>query len=311
MEFFTQLTTQIVTFFMVLALAAIAAMWSERVGIVNIGINGNVLMGGIFYALVANWINQSNPWFQIPVFIITGILTATFSSLHGFATIKLKGNQVISGIAIGSLAVGLAFLCLNVFGTAQKISYKLERLALSPHSQDIENIVSFSTFSFIFIAIFSLVVLNKTRWGLRMKAIGENPQAVDVAGVNVSRIKWQGFLISGFICGIAGAIFSQNLGSENMTANVGGVGFLALAVMIVGRWNTSLIILAAFLFATLRSTATTLSFTNIDSLKSLKESVGIYLGIVPYVITLIFLGIFSSKIQGPKAAGVPYEKSKR
>lgn len=311
MEFFTQFTTQFVTFFMVLSLAAIAAMWSERVGIINIGINGNVLMGGIFYALVAKWIGQSNPWFQIPVFIITGILTAIFSSLHGFATIKLKGNQVISGIAIGSLAVGLAFLFLNVFGTAQKIGYKLEKLALSPYSTELGNIVSFSSFIFIVIIVFSLVVLNKTRWGLRMKAIGENPQAVDVAGVNVSRIKWQGFLISGFICGIAGAIFSQDVGSENMNASVGGIGFLALAVMIVGRWNTSLILIAGFFFAILRSAANTLSFTNIDSLKSFKESIGIYLGIVPYIITLLFLGIFSGKIHGPKSAGMPYEKSKR
>ncbi len=315
MEIFSSITTLAVMYFGILALSSIAAIISERVGIVNIGINGTIVFGATVYMIFASifsnkGMHEGSPWLQIPLFIISGLSGVVFSSLHGYATIKLKANHIISGVAMNILATAITLTVLFIFGDANKMTYNVPELSLGNNARkELSGIISLSSFVMIITIIVSWIMLNKTRWGLRMKSIGENPQASDAAGINVNYFKWQGVLISGLLAGLAGAMFMTSTRSSGSTfkGSVEGLGYLSLAIMIIGKWKILPAVLAAAVFSCLLGVSYSFSSfvpKEYDSYKYLVLT-------IPYLGTLIAMTIFGKKAMRPNAAGIPYDQSLR
>ncbi|MDJ1645669.1 ABC transporter permease [Mycoplasma phocimorsus] len=298
-----------VAFFCIISIASLSGLFSERVGIVNIAIEGMMVIGATFYGLFAQTFGISNPWMQLPLLLIASLATGLFALLHGFVTIKLKGDHIISGVALNLLAPAISIALLKLYGTANKFISSTQELALSTNNlTDINNIISLKLFLVIIIGIAVMIVLNKTKWGLRMRSIGENPQAADVVGISVSSYKWQGVFISGLLAGIAGGLFFQIRGSS-FSGGVEGIGFLALAVLIMGQWKASLVFVFSIFFALIYSSSLTIAagqgvFTPFKDYSSL-------INITPYVFTILILIFTSKNSKAPASVGQPYDKSKR
>lgn len=329
MDGFNHLFITFLPYFCVLSLSTVALILSERSGIVNIGINGVIVMGATFYMIFANLMsdggkNTLDSGFQILLFFLAMLGGIIMNSLFGFATVKLKANQIISGVALNILAPAITIVILFIFGTAQRLPYTVNELAVGNASNyEPSNVVSLKVILTLFIVSVFGVLLRFTRWGLRFKSVGENPQASDVAGINVNRVKWNAILLSGALAGLAGGIYIASLSSGNaFKGNVEGLGFLAIAIMIVGRWKIGPSIFAVVIFSILFSLGYHFKylFPNED------DAAVALIKMIPYLITIISLVIFSKPIMlwlskacyksslqstGPKAAGEPYDKSKR
>ncbi|QNM93533.1 ABC transporter permease [Mycoplasma sp. Pen4] len=320
-----------VFYFCILILGTISGIFSERGGIVNIAINGFILFGAIMYMLFSAILNNifydkvgngytpqtiSDYW-QIPVTLISIGATILFTLLFGFTTIKLKSDQTISGFAINILALGIASILILVITTNKNlfpmqdatVSIKgRNELAYDTSIGTYGNILSFKSIVTIVVVAISWFTLNKTRWGLRFRAIGENPQAADVAGVNVNKLKWQGIIIAGAIAGLAGTFFAQGFASTiSSTKDVAGLGYLALAIMITSRWKIAISVVVSAFFAFLYS----LSFYASGILPSKILPYFDLFKAFPYFITLLIMVFTSKTAVGPAAAGIPYDKSKR
>ncbi len=331
MAIFDHLFVTFLPYFCVLALATIALIFSERAGIVNLGINGIIVVGATFYMVFASAFSQKGTvpldgWVQIPLFILSALGGLIFSWLHGFICIKLKANQIISGIALNILAPAITISILFIFGTSNRLPYNVSELALgNAANYDPLNVISLKVILTLVIIIASIIVLSFTRWGLRLKSIGENPQAADVAGVNVNRMKWFAVQLSGLLAGLAGGIYISTLSSGNQftTGNIEGLGFLAIAIMIVGRWKVTWSCLVAVVFSILFSLGMHYKYiypNQSDAMVSLIK-------MIPYLFTILMLIVFAkptmnwvskligksigTQFMGPKAAGEPYDKSKR
>ena len=318
-----------------MALSAIALIFSERAGIVNIGVNGIMVMGATFYMIFANLFSQGgtvvlNGGFQIILFALSILGGIILALLFGFAVIKLKANQIISGVALNILAPAITISVLIIFATAERLPYIVNELAAgNAANAELLNFFSLKVLLTILIISGAAVLLKYTRWGLRFRSVGENPQAADVAGINVNRTKWHSVLISGAIAGLAGGIYIASLSSGNtFKGNVEGLGFLAISIMIVGQWKVVPAIIAAAVFSILFSLGfhfKTLFPEQTDANVALIKS-------IPYVVTLLILIVFSKRVVnllakgfpnatifnkialqagGPKAAGEPYDKGKR
>ena len=314
MDLFSNIIILAVIYLGILSVSSIGSIISERAGIINIGINGTIVFGATIYMIFASvfsnkGLEEASPWLQIPLFLISGLGGMIFSTLHGFATIKLKANQIISGVAMNILAPAITLVVLFVFGEANMMQYWAPELSLGNSSNgELTSIISLSTIVFVLIIVISIIMLNKTKWGLRLKSVGENPQAADAVGINVNSLKWQAILISGLLAGIAGAMFMScgRFGDGgSFKGSVQGLGFLSLAIMIVGKWKILPSLLAAILFTILLS----ISYSNIFPSKY--ESYKYLLLAVPYVMTVVAMAVFGKKSIGPKAAGVPYDKTLR
>ncbi|WP_371246195.1 ABC transporter permease [Mycoplasmopsis agassizii] len=301
--------------FSIFGIASISGIFSERVGIVNIGIDGMMIVGATFYGLFLVVFTrgssaQLSSYMQIPLFILAGIFAMFFSWIHGFITINLKGNHVISGVAINLLGAGFAWLILLVAVPSlrngdQRFTVFFNELAqaANPLGNDFGNVLSLKFLLFLLVAIVSYILLKHTKWGIRFKSIGENPQAADVAGINVNFYKWQGVSISGLLAGFAGAIAIQLIGASSFTGQVRGFGFIALSIMIMARWRVELAFFISFAFSVLYSLGTQIG-TNNDYRRW--ESV---LLIIPYLSAIVLLLMTSKTVTGPKAAGIPYDKA--
>lgn len=245
--------------------------------------------------------------------------------LHGFISIKLKGNQIISGIALNILAPAFTLIVLYLFGEANSMPYNVGRLELgNSANNEVISFFSLKMFVTILAIIISFVLLSFTKWGLRFKSVGENPQAADSAGINVDSIKWKAIIISGVLAGLAGAIYISEFSSGSAfksQVTVEGLGFLAIAIVLISRWKTLLSSLISILFAilfALGQQATNL-FSNGSSIQPI-------LMMLPYLLTLVIMILFSKPVakfltklikkmaktsEAPKALGQPYDKSKR
>lgn len=316
----------VVLYFCVLLLGTISGIFSERAGIVNIAINGFLIFGALIYAvlsiIIGHIILSSYPeytekeissWLQIPIIIISALATGLFSLLFGFATIKLKSDQTVSGFAINILVVGITGLLVIVLLAVQKASTTLTlpfrgELALSTNRSEWSNLLSIKIIVTLIVAGISWFALRKTRWGLRFRAIGENPQAADVAGINVNAKKWQGVVLAGIVAGIGGSFFAQsNIVEFSATNDVAGLGFISLAIMITSRWKISISIIVSFLFSLMIS----FSSYGISLFGPSIEKYSDLLLVIPYLLTLIVIIFQSKNSYGPAAAGIPYDKSKR
>lgn len=298
-----------------LLIVALGGLYSERSGIVNIGLEGLMVFGSFAGAITILNLQEAFPnqtWVIWVGLIASMVAGALFSLLHAFASIHLAANQVISGIAINMIAGSLTvFLARNITGSGNIRVHGLNRGDI-PFLSDIPIIGDLFfknayTTTWVVLAILgiSAFIIYKTRFGLRLRACGEYPQAADAAGINVYFMRYMGVMISGALSGLGGAVILVTYAGE-FTGSVAGLGFLALAALIFGQWKP-LGILAATLFFGFATTVANVS----QVIPSLATIPPILLKTFPYIVTLIALVIFSKSSQAPKAAGVAYEKGQR
>ncbi|MGV2941173.1 MULTISPECIES: ABC transporter permease [Mesobacillus] len=299
-----------------LLITALGGLFSERSGIVNIALEGLMVIGAFSGALSIHYLSGVLDnhtlvlWLGLLAAIIAGML---FSILHAFASINLNANQIISGTAINLIATALTvFLARNMTGSGNiRISSgfspsNVPFLSDIPVIGDLFFTKTYPTTWFVLVILFvSSFILYKTKFGLRLRSCGEFPQAAEAAGINVRRVRYSGVLISGAFAGLGGALIIVTQSGE-FTGTVAGLGFLALASLIFGQWKPLGVLAATFFFG-FASTIANVS----QVIPELAVIPPILLKIFPYVVTLIALVIFSKSSQAPKAVGETFDSGKR
>ncbi len=281
--------------------AALGGLYCERSGIVNIALEGIMLVGAFSSVTAHILIENSNPWISI---LIGGIAGAVFSVLHAIASVTFKANQVISGTALNILSGGITvYLTRLIFdaNTTDKFGRAFSYINV-PFLGDI-----YPTFIFaIFVTFVTFVVLKYTKFGLRLKSCGEYPQAADSVGINVYFYRYVGVILSGVLAGIGGGVMVLTQNTEFNVTVIHGMGFIALAALIFGKWDARWLLLTSLFFGF--TTILQLYAKDIAIFKSLPLQI---FKMLPYVATIIALVITSGKSIGPKAAGEIYDKGKR
>jgi simple sugar transport system permease protein len=300
-----------------LLIVALGGMFSERGGVVNIALEGIMIMGAFAGILFINTYQGVLPGQPVLIIaIIISVATGVLVSLtHAYASINMKADQVISGTAINMFAPAFAIYVARMLRTVQQIPFVNEfRIESVPYAGSIPVIgplffqnTYITTYLGLIILLASSFVLYKTKFGLRLRSCGEHPQAADSVGINVYKMRYAGVMISGGLAGLGGLVFIIPT-STNFNATVSGYGFLALAVLIFGQWKPSRILLSAFFFGLLKATAS--SYSGIEWLKNIPIHSNVY-KMMPYIVTLIVLAFTSKKSQAPKAEGIPYDKGGR
>ena len=292
------------SFALPLLIMAIGALYSEKSGVTNLAVEGFQGVGAFFGALTATLLaplmgagNQAIIYIAILCAAIGG---AMFSCVHGLLCIRFRANQVISGVVINILSVALTAFFTSAANSA------ISGSASNKFVLDVS--VRFSVPLLCKIpwigGLFNL--MNRTRFGMRLRACGENPQAVDAAGAGVTRIRWAAVIISGALSGIGGICFAYSLLGNFSPSIYQGFGYLAIAAMIFGNWNIGPTTLACLFFGLAKSGGLQLCIA--AQLPS--KYTDLFL-LLPYVLTLLLLVFFSKKNRPPKAAGEPWDKSKR
>lgn len=297
---------------------ALGGVFSERSGVVNIGLEGMMIIGAFCGAVGTLFfqhlgLGQASPWLSILVAAIAG---AVFSLIHAVASITLRADQTISGVAINFLALGLAvFLVKKIYqgsGQTPFIDNRINQMDI-PVLDKIPIIgpllfknMAYTSYLALVVTIIVWYVIYKTPFGLRLRSVGEHPAAADTLGINVTRMRYIGVALSGALGGIGGAVYVVTIASNFGPTTISGQGFLALAAMIFGKWNP----LGAFGAALFFGFAQSLSITG-QSIPFLKSLPDVYLLIAPYVLTILALTGFVGRAEAPKAVGVPYIKGQR
>ncbi len=294
---------------MVLMLVALGGAFTEHSGVINIALEGTMTIGGLVGVLTLVLLPAGTPPFTVVLVSVlaAGLAGIIYTSLLAFASVNLKADQTIGGTALNLLATALAVVVVRRFNSgtqSAKVTYNNEPFLFNIGG------LTVSIFFFIGIAllIIAIIVMYKTRFGLRLRACGEHPQAADSVGINVYKMRWWGVLISGFLGGIGGfAYIVPAVQTWNFEVGVAGMGFLALAVMIFGQWKPGRIFFAAMFFAIFKSLANIADSTFLAALQWPKE---IY-NMMPFIASMIILAFTSKKSRAPKAEGIPYDKSGR
>ncbi len=328
-----------ITYAIPLLIVALAGVFSERSGIINIALDGIMIFGafiGVFFVkiFVEAGITVEMGQVILPIIILLVMLFgALFSMLLAFASVHLKADQTIGGTALNLLAPALVLFLITIICQQNYISAPSNPSHVSlfmlrytdfgiSEGQELNlfqeifcNKVYTTTYYAIALVIILSVVLYKTKFGLRLRACGENPQAAASLGINVYLMRYCGVAISGALAAFGGFIYSLTSANCSSTGEVAGMGFLALAVMIFGNWKPLYITLGAFLFGLLK--AVSAGYTEIDLngdgikwLTTIGISKYIY-NVLPYIITLVVLAFTSKSSRAPKAEGQPYDKSRR
>ncbi|WP_243385700.1 ABC transporter permease [Bacillus kexueae] len=299
-----------------LIFTALGGVFSERSGVVNIGLEGLMVIGAfvgiVFNLTFADSLGELTPWLAVFVAMICG---AIFSLLHAVASISFRADQVVSGVAINFLAIGLTlFLVKKIYGKGQtdQIQVGFDKIDI-PLLSDIPLIgpLFFANGyipSYIAIALAFIVwyVIYKTPFGLRLRSVGEHPMAADTMGINVLKMRYIGVMLSGALAGIGGGVYATIISRDFTHATISGQGFMALAAMIFGKWHPLGAMGAALFFGFAQS----LSIVG-QSIPLLKDVPTVYLLIAPYVLTILALTGFIGRADAPKALGIPYIKGKR
>lgn len=305
-------------FFMIpLLVVALGGMFSERSGVVNIALEGIMTMGAFTGILFLNLTGgaMSGQGQLILAVIIAMATGAVFSLFHAYAAINMKADQTISGTALNLFAPAFAIFVARVIQGVQQIQFaNTFRIAKVPLLGDIPVIgdllfknTYITTYLGFLILAGAAFVLYKTRFGLRLRACGEHPQAADAAGINVYRMQYAGVIISGALAGLGGLVFVVPT-STNFNATVSGYGFLALAVLIFGQWKPVKILWASLFFGLMKAVAA--AYSGIPFLAGMGIPSYLY-KMIPYIATLIVLIFTSKNSQAPRASGVPYDKGAR
>jgi simple sugar transport system permease protein len=299
-----------------IVIAALGGLFSERSGVVNIALEG-IMMVGAFAGATATVLLEPimpgwAPWVGLLVGIMAGML---FSLLHAFASINLKADQVISGTALNILAGGLTvYLCQIIFNQQRTRAFSsglrkmtvplLERIPLIGPMFFEEIYPTF--YVAMALVLLTYFVVFKTPFGLRLRSCGEHPQAAASMGINVYRVRYAGVIISGALAGLAGATMVLTQDIQYTLSSIHGTGFIALASLVFGKWNPWGVLGAGFFFGF----AQILAFyaKDITFLAALPQEI---FYILPYVLTIVALVVFAGKTVGPKAAGEIYDQGKR
>ena len=342
----TYLIQQTLLYAIPLMIVALAGVFAERSGIINLALEG-IMIFGAFIGVLFVYTMQNSEWVQaayaaknwaalqgleVMAMIAAAVLGAVFSLLLSFASINLKADQTIGGTALNLMAPAFVLFMIRIIANQNTLQmqkgdaaswFMIKKSTLGfEKNADLGFLgntflhkVYLATYICIILFVILSVLLYKTRFGLRLRACGENPQAADSLGINVHKMRYAGTTISGALAGMGGFVYA--LTTANCTANgdVAGFGFLALAVMIFGNWTPLNIAGASLLFGLFKCIAAGYSSIDINGdghflLAELGISAHIY-RMLPYIITLIVLAFTSKKSRAPKAEGIPYDKGQR
>ena len=300
----------------VLILVALGGCFSEHSGVINIGLEGIMVMGALGGALMMKFLPDGTSAIVMIVLVVLAaiLLGMLYSLLLGVAAINFKADQTLVGTAMNLLGTAAATVFVKAMNTAEDVDNVSSIIQyIGPKKAFLVNIGGFEFNWFMLLALIALVIsyvtLYKTRFGLRLMACGEHPQAADSVGINVYKMRYAGVLISGMLGGLGGIVYITAGVSEWKFENgVAGFGFLALAVMIFGQWKPTRIALAALLFGFFRALGNV--YTGFDLLKAMNLPAAVY-NMLPYIISLVVLAFTSKKSRAPKAEGIPYDKGQR
>jgi ABC-type uncharacterized transport system permease subunit len=277
-----------------LLLAALGGLYSERAGVINIALEGLMLAGAFTAAAVTHY--TGSPWIGLLAGIGAGMLVA---GIHALACIRFNADQVVSGTAINILMTGVPAMLSGALFLSSGSTPQIPKDNLIPWTPVV--------LALLLVGV-TWYVLYRTPFGLRLRAVGENPEAADAAGVNVERIRYSAVLLSGALAAIGGAYLSigqSSLFTRNMTS---GRGFIALAALIFGKWRPVQTMLACLLFGF--TEAVSIQMQGVFKLPSGEEIPVQFISIVPYVLTIIVLAGFIGLSRAPRALGLPYQKEK-
>ena len=302
-----------------LLFACLAGLFSERSGIFDIGLEGKILASAFMAASVAAF--TGNVWLGL----LGGMGASVFlSMLHGVASITFRGNQLISGVAINFLASGITVIIgeswFDLGGRTPQLegAARFQELTL-PFAESLSGVpvigpiyaelLSGHTI-LVYVGLAAVVatwwVLFRTRFGLRLRAVGENPESVDTAGISVIRLRYSAVLIAGILCGLAGTYLATGLAAGFVKEMSAGRGFIALAALIFAKWRPGYALMACFLFGLLEAIGN--RYQNIDLLGIQIPTQ--FMQALPYILTVVILAGFVGKAIPPKAGGVPYLKER-
>lgn len=342
----TFLIQQTLIYAIPLMIVALAGVFAERSGVINLALEGIMIMGAFVGVLFVNlgqqagWFDAAKAagnWAALQGFMLLAMLTAVvlgaaFSLLLSFASINLRADQTIGGTALNLLAPALALFFINLIAHQNSLQmhegdaaswFMLKKAMFGfERTQDLGffgntflHKVYLTNYICVLVFIVLSIILYKTRFGLRLRSCGENPQASDSLGINVYRMRYTGVTISGALAGMGGFAYALTTANCSATGDVAGFGFLALAVMIFGNWKPLNIAGASLLFGLFKCVAASYSSIDLNGdgvylLGQLGISPSAY-RLLPYVITLLVLAFTSKKSRAPKAEGVPYDKGLR
>ena len=300
----------------VLILVALGGCFSEHSGVINLGLEGIMIMGALGGALTMRYMPSGSSAFAMimAVLLAAALVGMVYSSLLAVACINFKADQTIVGTALNMLGIAGATVIVKAINTAANpddvssiVQYAGAKKAFSTAIGSFE--FSWFTLVTLILLIASYVILYKTKFGLRLMACGEHPQAADSVGISVYKMRWAGVLISGVLGGLGGIVFiTAGVSEWRFEYGVAGFGFLALAVMIFGQWKPQRIALAALLFGMFRALSSV--YTGIGFLAAMNIPSAVY-NMMPYIISLVVLAFTSKKSRAPKAEGIPYDKGQR
>jgi simple sugar transport system permease protein len=276
-----------------LMLAALGGLYSERAGVINIALEGLMLAGAFTAAAVTHF--TGNPWIGLLGGIAAGVLIA---SVHAVACIRYKADQVVTGTAINILMVGIPAFVGGALFASTGSTPQIPKEQLIPWTPVV--------LAFLLVGV-TWYVLYRTSVGLRLRAVGEKPEAADAAGVSVKLMRYSGVLISGALAGIGGAYLSigqSSLFTRNMTS---GRGFIALAALIFGKWRPVQTMLACLLFGLTEAISIQLQGVRMPSGEDIPNQ---FIQIIPYVLTMVVLAGFIGQSRAPRALGLPYQKER-
>ena len=329
-----------------LMIVALAGVFAERSGIINLALEGIMIFGafvGVLFvrtmqnfevfteaARAGNWLTLQG--LELLAMLVAAAMGAIFSLLLSFASINLKADQTIGGTALNLMAPALVLFLVRILANQNTLQmatgdaaswFMIKKSTFGiPKSQDIGflgetflNKVYLATYVCIILFVVLSVIMYKTRFGLRLRSCGENPQASASLGINVIKMRYAGTTISGALAGLGGFVYALTTANCSANGDVAGFGFLALAVMIFGNWKPLNIALSSLLFGLFKCVAAAYSTIDINGdgifwLKEIGISSHLY-RMLPYLVTLIVLAFTSKRSRAPKAEGIPYDKGSR
>jgi general nucleoside transport system permease protein len=294
------------SYFTIIYLTGLGGLFSERSGIVNIGLEGLMIVGTVMGAWAAL------EWGPIPGLLIGIVAGVLFSGVHALATVTFRVDHIVSGVVINIVAFGIArFLSQIFFGSTQsdrlpaldKLDVPLLSslpLGLGRAFQDMSWVTIFA----FLVTIPVLFVLGRTRFGLRLRSAGENPEATLMLGVPVAPLRYAGVLISGAMAGLAGAFLAIEVNQLFQEGQTQGLGFIALASLILGNWQPRRLMIAALIFGFAQAIPLRLDDAPVISL--LPEQ---FIRMIPYAVTIVVLAGFVGRVHPPAAVGRAYERA--
>jgi simple sugar transport system permease protein len=300
----------------VLILVALGGCFSEHSGVINLGLEGIMVIGSLGGALAMKYMPAGSSSFMMLLVVVLSaiIFGMLYSFLLAVACINFKADQTLVGTALNLLGTAAATVIVKAINSAENpdnVSATIQYV--NAKKAFLVNFGSFEFNWFMLLALIALVIayitLYRTRFGLRLMACGEHPQAADSVGINVYKMRWAGVLISGLLGGLGGIVYiTAGVSEWKFETGAAGFGFLALAVMIFGQWKPWRIAMAALLFGLFRALSNV--YAGFDFLVALNIPGSVY-NMLPYIISLLVLAFTSKNSRAPKAEGIPYDKGSR